>query len=119
MRFGSPRALASAVLLASALAPAWIGAPAFAQDEEAPSGDDSGEKEYRFEFGVYGGGQFFDGEHWLRKFDNTAPGLSPKNAGVFGARFTVNFNPYVGAEGDAFWVPTETKNGATKLSVFG
>jgi OOP family OmpA-OmpF porin len=119
MRFGSPRALASAVVLASALAPAWSGARAFAQDEETPSGDDSTEKEYRFEFGVYGGGHFFAREHGLRPFDNTPTELSPKSAGAFGARFTVNFNPYVGAEGDGWWTPTETRNGATKMSVFG
>ncbi len=91
--------------------------------EESTEADDGGPLWYRFEFGLYGGAHFFAQKHSLRQFSDDSELSSPKDAGVFGARFSVNLNEYVAIEGDGYWSPTRTRGRDpaiyTKLSVFG
>src|SRR5262245_28264429 len=124
MRTQSPRAIIRFVLAMAAAG--TVGGPAaraVAQDEEPGAGGESEDKVFRFEFGAYGGGHFYAKKHGLRQFDSDPEGLSPKDAGAFGARLTMNFNAYVGIEGDGWWCPTRTRSDdpalSTNLSVFG
>jgi OOP family OmpA-OmpF porin len=120
------RALAFALLagcsylLSPAAAVAQEDPPA---EETTTEGDDGGPLYYRFEFGLYGGAHFFAQKHGLREFSDVPELYSPKDAGVFGARFTLNLNQYVSLEGDGYWSPTRTRGRDpgvyTKMSVFG
>jgi OOP family OmpA-OmpF porin len=102
-------------------------APVLAQDDpptdDNPDAGDSGPLLYRFEFGLYGGAHFFAQEHGLRQFSDDSELFSPKDAGVFGGRFSLNLNRHVALEGDAYWSPTHTRGRDpsiyTKMSVFG
>jgi outer membrane protein OmpA-like peptidoglycan-associated protein len=122
--FGGKTAFAAtglaALLMVSLSSPGTAGA-----QEDPPSSDDGDDEPplYRFEFGLYGGVHFFAQKHGLRQFSDDPEQLSPKDAGAFGGRFTLNLNAHVALEGDAWWTPTRTigrdEMFDTKLSVFG
>ena len=107
------------------LAPRFVAAQEDPPSEETPAeGDQDNEPLlYRFEFGLYGGVHFFAQEHGLRQFSDDPELFSPKDAGVFGARLSLNINQHVALEGDAYWSPTRTRGSDpsiyTKMSVFG
>ena len=88
--------------------------------EESRTEEPSDEpKEFRFEFGLFGGYHFFAKEHGLGRSDSDPPELSPASAPAFGGRLALNFNPYVGVEIEAGAIPTHTRNDATDMWVFG
>jgi OmpA-OmpF porin, OOP family len=93
--------------------------PAWGEDIDLAAAPAGGPREYRFEFGMYGGGHFFADKHGLREFDSDPPNLSPRDGAAIGARLTMNFNPWVSIEGDAWWTPTETRSAETRMSIFG
>ncbi len=105
------------------LAPLLPAAPARAQDDapgtDAGSGSTDWEPLYRLEFGIYGGGHFFAKKHGLRQYSDDPIDFSPKHGGAFGARLTFNVNQHVAFEGDGWWTPTRSRDGYTRISVFG
>jgi outer membrane protein OmpA-like peptidoglycan-associated protein len=82
--------------------------------------------EYRFTFGLFGGGHFFTPDHALGS-DLGVAEVSPKSRGMFGALLTLHFNRWIGVEAEFVGVPTVTRgfNGTfdpprdAKLWVFG
>jgi OmpA-OmpF porin, OOP family len=98
-----------------------------AQDEPSPGVSASpeeieemapvGGREFRFEFGLLGGGHFFSAEHGLGRAQNDPQDLSPMHNVSFGGRLTLNFNPRWALEGEALLTPTFTRDEATRLWV--
>ena len=114
------------VFLFGALFATLVTGQASAQSkDEAPH---EGNPEYRYDFGLFGGGHFFTSDHILgRSKDDpsTPPEISPKSSGLFGAHLGFHFNRWIGIEGEAVGIPTRTRNPNndpaldTKLWVFG
>ena len=75
--------------------------------------------EFRFDFGVFGGGHFFDSNHSLGRGPDSPEGISPKSSGVFGGRLGLHFNRWVGLEAEVDATPTKTRDGQTSMWVFG
>jgi OmpA-OmpF porin, OOP family len=82
--------------------------------------DDEGPTDYRFEFGLFGGGHFFDSQSGLGRATDSPDDLSPHTAGTGGGRLALNFNAWVSLEGEALWVPTRTVRNpdGTNLNIF-
>src|SRR5664279_4705057 len=119
------------VFLFGALFVTFAGGQASAQSrgekDEAPRVETP---EYRYDFGLFGGGHFFTSEHILgRSKDDpsTPPEVSPKSSGAFGAHLGFHFNRWIGMEGEAVGIPTRTRGvnslldppSDTQLWVFG
>ncbi len=66
-------------------------------------------REFRFEFGLGGGGHFFNADHGLGRSVGETQDWSPYHGGMYGARLTLNFNPWVALEGEGFMIPTRTR----------
>ncbi len=85
--------------------------------------------EYRFSFGLFGGGHFFTEDHVLGRVKGDPTELSPKNGGMFGALLSLHFNRWIGIEAEFVGVPTKTRgyiddpntgeSKSAKLWVFG
>ena len=79
--------------------------------------------EFRFDFGVFGGGHFFDSNHSLGRGPDSPAGLSPKSSGVFGGRLGLHFNRWIGLEAEVDATPTRTRfsdpDPHTSMWVFG
>jgi OOP family OmpA-OmpF porin len=81
--------------------------------------------EYRYDFGLFGGGHFFTSDHILGRVKGDPTDVSPKSSGLFGAHLGFHFNRWIGIEGEAVGIPTRTRNPNndptfdTKLWVFG
>jgi OOP family OmpA-OmpF porin len=95
--------------------------PAAAREREAAEDEDEeGPHEFRAEFGLTVGGHFFDEESGLGRFTTDPAEWSPKSNVALGGRLALNFNKWVGIEGEALWIPTHTRldpNG-TAINVF-
>jgi OOP family OmpA-OmpF porin len=132
MKICPQRWLRSGVLTLSALILLLGGQSAAAESKQAsPSKEEP--PEFRFDFGLFGGGHFFDSNHSLGR----APGdpaagtvetpaeVSPKSGGVFGGRLGLHFNRWIGLEAEVDGTPTKTRGSrpdtgqSTSMWVFG
>ncbi len=99
-------------LLLGALLTTLSAGRALAQDKgnEPPAAADP---EYRFDFGLVGGGHFFYNPHVMGKSDATGesnnPDVSPRSSGMFGGILGLHFNRWIGVEGQAMLIPTSTR----------
>jgi outer membrane protein OmpA-like peptidoglycan-associated protein len=71
--------------------------------------------EYLFDFGLVGGGHFFNKEHVLGLNQEPA---SPKNSGMFGAILGLHFNRWIGLEAEAWGIPTHLRGDSSRAWVF-
>lgn len=115
----------TAALLSLALAAPFATntTPAMAQDptEEPAAADEPAardeDREFRFDFGLFGGGHFFAADHGLGRVVGDPEELSPKHSGVFGGRLGLHFNRWLTLEAEASAAPTKTRDGATNMWV--
>jgi OmpA-OmpF porin, OOP family len=108
----------SASLIASAFLAASAG-PAGAQQEELQLRTDvSAPREFRYELGVIGGGQYFSKEHTLGRQEGDSEDQSPAHAGTVGVLFGVNVNRYLSVEAEALGTRTNTRDFLTDLWIF-
>ncbi|HEX3698978.1 MAG TPA: OmpA family protein [Polyangia bacterium] len=80
---------------------------------------DSEPKDFRFEFGLFGGYYWFTKNHGLGRNQGDSTDLSPADAPLFGGRLSLNFNPWVSVELEANGSPTHTRDRQTDMWVFG
>ncbi len=91
---------------------------ALAQSEEksaVPRSQRPENPEYRFDFGLVGGGHFFTKQHVL---GGNQEFMSPVNSGMFGAILGLHFNRWIGLEGEVQAIPTHTRQLEIKEWVF-
>jgi outer membrane protein OmpA-like peptidoglycan-associated protein len=126
----SPRTKLCWVLLSGAALVTALTASARAQTREvkeegkaeAPQKEEL--PEYRFSFGMFGGGHFFTKDHVLGRADGDTTDISPKSAPMFGALFGLSFNKWIGVEAEFGAIPSKTRNDSgnpdldTKILVF-
>jgi outer membrane protein OmpA-like peptidoglycan-associated protein len=105
-------------------------AQAHAQSKSAKpgtGGEASAQEEipnYRFSFGMFGGGHFFTKDHVLGRAVGDPTDISPESSGMFGALFGMSFNKWIGIEAEFGAIPTHTRNRSsdpaldTKILVF-
>jgi OOP family OmpA-OmpF porin len=108
-------AVAVALLTCAASSTAW------AQREE-PLVDDSGpigNRDFRFDFGLFAGGHFYAAKHALGRDQQDSADLSPASGLVLGGRLGLVFNRWVTLEFEGSASPTKTRNGATNVFVVG
>jgi OOP family OmpA-OmpF porin len=110
------------LFLGSALA-VFVAARASAQTKDDRSSRDDA-LEYRYDFGVFGGGHFFATDHVLGRSPGDTTDVSPKSSGMFGGHLGLHFNRWIGLEGEVAGIPTKTRDSsgdpayATKMWVF-
>jgi OOP family OmpA-OmpF porin len=138
MNTGPQRWLRSGVLTLGALILLLGGQSVAAESKEAsPSKEAPPSKEeppeFRFDFGLFGGGHFFDNNHSLGRgpadpaanIQESPAEISPKSGGVFGGRLGLHFNRWIGLEAEVDATPTKTRaprpdnQQTTKMWVFG
>jgi OOP family OmpA-OmpF porin len=78
-----------------------------AKGEAAPREENP---EYRFDFGLFGGGHFFTQDHALGRAKTDSKGMSPKSSGMFGGEFGFHLNRWIGFEAEFAAIPTRTRN---------
>ena len=66
--------------------------------------------EYRFDFGLLGGGHFFTTEHILGRVKGDPSEMSPRNSGMFGGHLGFHFNRWFGVEGEVMGIPTHNRD---------
>ena len=104
------------------------------QDQDQDRGDKNKNKnqavpkeedpEYRFDFGLFGGGHFFTTDHALGRTKVDPTDVSPKSSGMFGGEFGLHLNRWIGFEGEIAIIPTRTLDSSgdpaydTKIYVF-
>jgi outer membrane protein OmpA-like peptidoglycan-associated protein len=86
------------------------------QDKASPKEE---EPEYRFDFGLFGGGHFFTQDHALGRAKGDPTALSAKTSGMFGGEFGLHLNRWIGFEGELALIPTRTRNDQPDLGDFG
>jgi hypothetical protein len=118
MNISPQRWLRSGVLTLGALILLTGGQRAAAEPKDAPPTKEE-PAEFRFDFGLFGGGHFFDSNHSLGRGPDSPEGLSPKSSGVFGGRLGLHFNRWIGLEAEVDATPTKTRDGQTSMWVFG
>ncbi len=81
--------------------------------------------EYRFDFGLFGGGHFFTEDHALGRAKGDPTAISPSSSGMFGGEFGFHLNRWIGFEAEFAAIPTRTRNDdpsgvdyGTKMLVF-
>jgi OmpA-OmpF porin, OOP family len=79
---------------------------------------DVSRRDFRYELGLVGGGQFFHGEHSLGRKDSDPPELSPASAGAFGLQFTVKLHPHFSVEAEGLGTRTSTRDFSTNMWIF-
>jgi OOP family OmpA-OmpF porin len=94
------------------------GQSAAAESKEAPPSKEE-PPEFRFDFGLFGGGHFFDNNHSLGRAPDSPPELSPASGGVFGGRLGLHFNRWFGLEAEVDATPTHTRNHNASMWVLG
>jgi outer membrane protein OmpA-like peptidoglycan-associated protein len=110
------------LLLGTALA-TLVSARASAQTRDNPSSRDDA-LEYRYDFGVFGGGHFFTTDHVLGRQPGDSTDKAPASSGMFGGHLGLHFNRWIGLEGEVAAIPTKTRDSspegtyATKMWVF-
>ncbi|HET6281229.1 MAG TPA: OmpA family protein [Polyangia bacterium] len=102
------------VALASPLAAAKQPPKAAAAEE-----DDDEAREFRFEFGLFGGYRWFTKDHGLGRSQGDPESWSPASSVAFGARLSLNFNPYVSVEGEAIAIPSHLRDRSSEERIFG
>ncbi len=85
------------------------------EDEEETA---SGDRDFRFDFSLFGGLHFFSEDHGLGRDKGDPKGMSPARNGVFGARLGLNFNRWVTLEGEGSAIRTKTVNRAADMWIF-
>ena len=80
--------------------------------------DVSGAREFRYELGVVGGGQYYAKEHTLGRQEGDPDVQSPAHAGTGGLLFGVNLNRYLSVEAEALATRTNTRDFTTDLWIF-
>jgi outer membrane protein OmpA-like peptidoglycan-associated protein len=104
-----------ALVLGALLTTIWAGqASAETKDEAAPESP-----EYRFDFGLFGGGHFFTKDHALGRAKSDPTAKSPKSSGLFGGEFGLHLNRWIGFEGEFAVMPTKTRNDQPDSGDFG
>jgi outer membrane protein OmpA-like peptidoglycan-associated protein len=108
-RFPTTRTGRGALLLAG-LFTTLAASQALAQDSEGKAAISPAQRpenpEYRFDFGLVGGGHFFTKQHVLGGNDADA---SPVSSGMFGAILGLHFNRWIGLEGEVHGIPTHSR----------
>ncbi len=109
-RFRATRVGGRALLLGTLFTSLSAG-QAWAQDKD-PSQSPPQERapEYRFDFGIFGGGHFFTQDHALGRAKGDSTGMSPKSSGMFGGEFGFHLNRWIGFEAEFAAIPTRTRN---------
>ena len=118
MNISPQRWLRSGVLTLGAFILLLGGQSAAAESKEAPPSKEE-PPEFRFDFGLFGGGHFFDNNHSLGRAKESPRELSPASGGVFGGRLGLHFNRWFGLEAEVDATPTHTRNHAASMWVFG
>jgi OOP family OmpA-OmpF porin len=103
------------VALACPLANAAKQPPKAAAAEE----DDDEAREFRFEFGLFGGYHWFTKDHGLGRSQGDPEAWSPAHSVAFGGRLSLNFNPYVSVEGEAIAIPSHLRDRSSEEWIFG
>jgi hypothetical protein len=88
-------------------------------DAEPEENEPDQPKEFRFEFGLFGGYHWFTKNHGLGRNEGDPTDWAPANAAVLGGRLSLNFNRYASIELEAAGTPTHTRNRQTNMWVFG
>jgi OOP family OmpA-OmpF porin len=91
---------------------------AAAESKQAPPSKEE-PPEFRFDFGLFGGGHFFASNQSLGRAPGSPDELSPASNGMFGGRLGLHFNRWFGLEAEVDATPTHTRNGAASMWVFG
>lgn len=86
---------------------------------EAGGQESKSKEDHRFDVQIFGGAHFFDKEHSLGRGTDSPQTISPKNSVVLGGRLGLHFNRWVTLEAEASAAPTKTRDGSTKMWVFG
>ncbi len=89
-----------------------------ATSKEAPPSKEE-PPEFRFDFGLFGGYHFFDGNHSLGRAPGSPEDFSPAWNGMFGGRLGLHFNRWFGLEAEVDATPTHTRNHNASMWVFG
>jgi OmpA-OmpF porin, OOP family len=112
--------VSSRTLLLAPVLSAWllVGGTASAQEPLQLRTDVSGMRDFRYELGLVGGGQFFHDEHTLSRADSDPTSLSPASAGAFGLQFAVNLHRYISVEAEGLATRTNTRDFATDMWIF-
>ncbi|MGO9290755.1 MAG: OmpA family protein [Polyangia bacterium] len=118
MNISPQRWLRSGALTLGAVILLTGGQRAAAEPKDAPPKKEE-PPEFRFDFGLFGGGHFFDADNSLGRAPGSSEGLSPKSGGVFGGRLGLHFNRWFGLEAEVDGTPTKTRDGQTSMWVFG
>jgi OOP family OmpA-OmpF porin len=92
--------------------------PAAAQDKNEVTPREEN-PEYRFDFGLFGGGHFFTTEHILGRVKNDDSGKSPRNSGMFGGHLGFHLNRWVAVEGEVMGIPTHNRTAVEPMSGIG
>ncbi len=99
----------SVALMLGTLSLAAGGSRALAQPAQEADLAAQANPEYRFDFGVFGGGHFFTADHALGRTPGMSTEISPKSSGLFGAVLGMHFNRWIGIEAEIVGVPTRTR----------
>jgi OOP family OmpA-OmpF porin len=106
--------------LAALAPPAAAAGRRAAAAEPEDDDDEDALRDFRAEFGLFGGWHYFDSESGLGRYTTDPPEWSPKSGFALGGRLALNFNRWVSIEGEALWIPTHTvlDPGGTDINVF-
>jgi OOP family OmpA-OmpF porin len=77
-----------------------------------------GRRDFRWDLGVLGGGQYFNDQHTLGRTDVDDVGLSPYHAGTFGLGIGFHLGRFVTLEAEGLASRTRTRDASTQLWVF-
>jgi OOP family OmpA-OmpF porin len=96
---------------------------ALAQDQDQDKGKKEAalaeqNPEYRFDFGLFGGGHFFTQDHALGRAKGDPTAMSPKSSGMFGGEFGFHLNRWIGFEAELAAIPTRTRNDQQEIGDF-
>ena len=97
--------------------PVVLAAPALAQ-EDPHLRTDVGIKDYRWELGIVGGGQYYSKDHGLGRADIDEENLSPQHSPVFGLQLTFNLSRYVAFEVEGLGTRTHTRSDQTDMWIY-
>jgi len=122
MNISPQRWLRSGAITLGALVLLMGGQSVADESKDAPPSKE-GPPEFRFDFGIFGGGHFFTSKHALGSYSTITnddwSNISPKSSGVFGGRLGLHFNRWIGLEAEVDATPTDTHDGRTSIWVFG
>lgn len=125
MTFLSLRPLLGALVVSVCVCGPWLGPPpAVAQPSAAtadapPNAAEAGDREFRFEFGLYGGYRFWSPNNGLGRAADQPQALSPTRAPLAGARLTLNFNRWFALEAEFDASKSHTRDDRADLGLYG